>query len=259
MHTHDFSELVIVVGGRGVHLTGEAAVPVARGDVFIINGGIAHGYRGLENLRLYNVLFDLDRMGLPLFDLWESPVFWTLFRVDPARRAGNKPIEHLHLDEARLEAVVALVRRDQELEARTEAPAQFLRMAVFMELVALLISYFEADYRDADRSGYRLGKVFAYIEANLSRNPSTAELCAVGALSESSLLRACRELTGLSPKRFHAERRLRRAADLLDRGDSSVTDIAYALGYGDSNYFCRRFRQRYGLSPIEYRRRAKKG
>ena len=56
IHTHDFSELVIVLKGHGTHFTGKNEFQVGAGDLFVIHGDLAHGYRDLDNLVLINVL-----------------------------------------------------------------------------------------------------------------------------------------------------------------------------------------------------------
>ena len=78
-------------------------------------------------------------------------------------------------------------------------------------------------------------------------------------LSETSLNRLCRRLTGstgfdLLQQRLalEARRRLIHAAD-------SVSGIASALGFKDSAYFSRFFRRHSGVSPHEFRRRHRGG
>ncbi len=55
---------------------------------------------------------------------------------------------------------------------------------------------------------------------------------------------------------YITERRLTRAAQLLAvESDLSVTKVAYSVGFSDSAYFSRRFHDRFGLSPSQYRQR----
>lgn len=36
--------------------------------------------------------------------------------------------------------------------------------------------------------------------------------------------------------------------------DKNVSEIAYAVGFTDANYFTRAFTQEYGITPTEYRK-----
>ena len=57
--------------------------------------------------------------------------------------------------------------------------------------------------------------------------------------------------------RYLTRLRVENAARLLCASRLSVTEIALATGFESSNYFSHVFRAQMGLSPKEYRRRAK--
>ncbi|MEG0126989.1 MAG: helix-turn-helix domain-containing protein [Clostridia bacterium] len=47
------------------------------------------------------------------------------------------------------------------------------------------------------------------------------------------------------------------AARRLLKGEERISDIAYGVGYEQPNYFSRCFKEIFGLSPQEYRRRSR--
>jgi AraC-like DNA-binding protein len=51
------------------------------------------------------------------------------------------------------------------------------------------------------------------------------------------------------------ELRLRKAAELLARGDGRISDLAFACGFNDLSYFNRCFRRRFGFTPTAARGR----
>lgn len=57
-----------------------------------------------------------------------------------------------------------------------------------------------------------------------------------------------------SPYQYLMTRRIERAMTLLRRGDMSVTDICYAVGYGSLGTFTTRFTELVGVPPGRYRR-----
>jgi AraC family L-rhamnose operon transcriptional activator RhaR/AraC family L-rhamnose operon regulatory protein RhaS len=57
LHSHDFYELVFIISGRGTHFTKENEMPLRPGNLFIIVPGMAHGYKDVQDLVLYNILF----------------------------------------------------------------------------------------------------------------------------------------------------------------------------------------------------------
>ncbi|WP_374530719.1 helix-turn-helix domain-containing protein [Novosphingobium sp.] len=59
---------------------------------------------------------------------------------------------------------------------------------------------------------------------------------------------------GTTPSAYILERRLLRASDRLHGyHDESITEIAFELGFNDSAYFSRCFRQHFGVSPRDWR------
>ena len=78
-----------------------------------------------------------------------------------------------------------------------------------------------------------------------------AEFCN---LSTDQFRRNFERRTGMRPKRYIEEFKLRQAAELLICDTSSVAEIAARLGYHDPYHFSRRFKLFAGISPEHYRR-----
>jgi AraC family L-rhamnose operon transcriptional activator RhaR/AraC family L-rhamnose operon regulatory protein RhaS len=72
-------------------------------------------------------------------------------------------------------------------------------------------------------------------------------------MSKRSLARAFHEATGVPPIAYLIQLRINRAAAMLRSSTTSVTEIAFHVGFGDSNYFTRQFKKQTGLSPRRYR------
>ncbi|MCQ2224646.1 MAG: response regulator [Paludibacteraceae bacterium] len=62
-------------------------------------------------------------------------------------------------------------------------------------------------------------------------------------------------LVGLTPMEFIRETRLTHAAELIDNSDYNMTQITYMIGMSDSRYFSRCFKQKFGVTPTEYKNR----
>jgi len=80
---------------------------------------------------------------------------------------------------------------------------------------------------------------------------------AVASRAGLDLWQFCRKfkaVTGMTCSEFIAERRMREARRLLAREDLLVKEVAYRVGFDDSNYFSRRFKRFVGKSPTSYRK-----
>lgn len=77
------------------------------------------------------------------------------------------------------------------------------------------------------------------------------------AVSRSVFFKKLKTLTGLAPIEFIKEMRVKRAAQLIESGDYNMTQIAYMVGINDPRYFSKCFKQRFGMTPTEYKENAK--
>jgi AraC family transcriptional regulator len=76
-------------------------------------------------------------------------------------------------------------------------------------------------------------------------------------LSAFHFLRQFSKVLGVTPHQYLVRSRLRRAARLLADDGRSITDIAFAVGFGDLSNFVRTFHRAAGVSPRTFRRAAK--
>ncbi|WP_224365077.1 AraC family transcriptional regulator [Hyalangium versicolor] len=67
-------------------------------------------------------------------------------------------------------------------------------------------------------------------------------------------LRRFRDQVGTSPYRALTELRLERSAKLLRTSSATVLEVCLSCGFGDPSRFARMFRQRYGCTPLRFRR-----
>ena len=73
-------------------------------------------------------------------------------------------------------------------------------------------------------------------------------------VSAGHLSREFKESYGESLYSYLMTRRIERAMTLLRRGDLSVTEVCFAVGYGSLGTFTTRFTELVGVSPGRYRR-----
>jgi signal transduction histidine kinase/DNA-binding response OmpR family regulator/ligand-binding sensor domain-containing protein len=73
------------------------------------------------------------------------------------------------------------------------------------------------------------------------------------AVSRSVFFKKLKSLTGLSPIEFIKEMRMKRAIELIKKGEFSMAQISYMVGINDPRYFSKCFKQKMGMTPTEYR------
>jgi AraC family transcriptional regulator len=98
-----------------------------------------------------------------------------------------------------------------------------------------------------------LAKVEEYIDANLHRDLTLAELARVSGYRRIYFLKLFRSATGTTPHQYLLQRRVKRVQQLLRR-DAALIDIASACGFSSQSHMTRTFRKTLGTTPAEFRR-----
>lgn len=95
----------------------------------------------------------------------------------------------------------------------------------------------------------------AYIQAHYSEPITRDGLARRLGLNADYLTLCFRKELGMTPVAYLNRFRVNQAKTLLLESDKTITEIALAVGFSDSGYFSRVFRQKVGQSPEAFRRR----
>ena len=98
-------------------------------------------------------------------------------------------------------------------------------------------------------------RVVRYIKSNRNREITSATLCREFSCSRSKLSLEFNKFMGKSIRDYINELRIEDAKTLLKHTSLTSTEIAYSVGYTDSNYFSSLFKKSTGLTPLAYRKR----
>ena len=71
-------------------------------------------------------------------------------------------------------------------------------------------------------------------------------------LSRVHLHRKMKALVGLAPRDFLKSVRLKRAAELLKKRNTNISQVGYIVGFSSPGQFSDSFRKYFGCSPTEY-------
>lgn len=251
IHSHDFHEMMIVVGGVAVHHMGDRHETISMGDLFVIPPGYQHGYDVPENsgVQVLNVLFDWNRMTVNTRDLELIPGFHALFSV----KLDSHFEPHLKLPPKDLAAVNAMV---ETIEAEQEelAPGyEFFCETKFRELVVFLARRYSHVATPSGKNVLKLGELISYMEKHLGDDLRFEELAKAVHMSPTSLRRTFQETFNCSPMAYLQQLRVKRAMLLLADPLKTISDVAFQVGFNDSGYFSRVFRQETGETPKTFR------
>ena len=99
-----------------------------------------------------------------------------------------------------------------------------------------------------------MARVNALIEAHLEdEDYGVHALSQALKYSRAQVHNKLKALTGISTSAYIRHKRLAHARTLLERGTQTISEVAYAVGFRDPDYFSRVFRQEFGVTPTAYR------
>lgn len=254
-HWHDEFEIGYVAEGSILYKTNHHEFILNSGDGIFINSGVPHYLHPVEEGRKVNLhthFFDkLFLAGSPgsLFDIeYITPVQ-----------------EQKHLDAVPLYQNSAEGRRF--LEKMQQAEMLCLKEEKFFELRlrSLLSELWETIYtwameKKTGEKSYnsledeRIKKMLSYIQTHYEEKITANELAEEAYISERECYRLFRNSLGTTPTEFMISLRLQKAQELLRYTEKSIIEIAHETGFGTSSYFCKLFKQKYHLTPNQYRK-----
>jgi AraC family transcriptional regulator len=94
-----------------------------------------------------------------------------------------------------------------------------------------------------------LRRVQDYINDQLDRDLSLAELAAIAGYCPTYFARQFKQATGLAPHQYLIHRRVERARALLESGQLTVAEVAQRVGFADQSHLDRHFKHLLGVSP----------
>ena len=97
-------------------------------------------------------------------------------------------------------------------------------------------------------------KITKMIEDNMSDfelNVNT--LCEISGISSKQLYRKIKSMTGMTTVAYIRDQRLKKAASLLAKGNFTVSEVMYMVGFSNPSYFTRCFTEEYKIPPSEYK------
>ena len=233
-HNHDYYEIEYICHGSGIQIINGKPQNVTKGDVIIFRLSDVHKYYTNDTMDVVNICFRGD--FLILFEKSEIATTTVLHIPESEQQEVEMLISLLHAE--------SNAQRDLYTEAIHHC---FRLFVIFLE---------RNGYRDCEENR-RWNKFFTYLSMNY-KTITLDEAAGEMHLNKNYFCRLFREKTGTTFVSYVNHLKITEAIQLLTSSDMPVNTIWMTVGFKQSKYFYKLFRQETGVTPQQFRLSSKK-
>lgn len=231
---HNFHEAVLVLQGQLNHSVNGKSLTQEKGQLLYLPNESSHSLQS-SGAEFLNVLMPLD---------WLEDGGITL-------PAGE--IKLIDLSPEELQYLIDLYERFSMNTEHNLAHIQYFRM--ILTLAEWILTWYHKDTKeDLREEPDWMTRARRALASGEWRPESVQELADLCHISPEHLSRSWKNHTGRSPVRYLNDLKLEKAARLLQISNHTIEYVAEQAGFDSAGYFFQKFRQRYSMSPAQYRR-----
>lgn len=252
-HWHDELELLIVTEGAAVCATDREQAVLQTGEGCFFNADVLHAVwkEGNGVCRLHSMSFHPRLVGGAV-----ESVFWQKY-ILPL-------VENKQLQMRRFSAEDGEILREIETAWRScvDEPVGYELLtrnalsAVILHLMAYLPKGTASLSKRALLREERIKLMLDYIRSHLGDAITVAQIASAASVSESECVRCFRSAIHTPPIQYVKQYRLQKAMELLKETDKRINEIGEECGFQEMSYFAKAFRELYGLTPTEFRKKS---
>jgi AraC family transcriptional activator of pobA len=215
----------------------------------IVPAGTVHSFRFREETRGFVLTVNLDRLSIIAGPVHQALIESLFLRPRTIDLQSNQGLA------ARTTALLdCLLRESRQPEGLPETIGGWLACCALLTLAAGATS--KAASEPHGSADFELLRAFrSLVEGHYTAHWAIERYARELGISETSLNRLCRRLTGSTGFDLIQQRLALEARRRLSYSGGSISSVANELGFKDSAYFSRFFRRHGGVSPAEFRRR----
>lgn len=255
-HRHNYIEMLYVVQGQLITIiNGTKRISMSDGDILFLNQYASHEILPAKKNDIsvnFIILPEFFRYPISIMDkenILMDFIISSLSKTNPVsdyiyvQTKDILPVENL---------IENMIWTLIDKTASSHTILQISMGLIFLNLsrYAKLINRNESDSSNLKLLFYILN----YIENNY-QNGNIKSIANSSGYPSYYISRLLKKSTGLNFKELLQKRKLQQAVYLLEHTILSIELIIERIGYENSSYFYRKFREQYGCSPNEYRNR----
>lgn len=258
-HSHDYIEMIYMCSGSTTHMiNGTKQVVLEKGDLLFLNQHAVHEIEPAGEFDLAVNFIILPEFFDKAFAMIEEENVIRDFMVGFLRKKSGSA-DFIYFRVADLLPVQNLIENMIWSLVHRQSNVRNINQTTMGLLMLTLTNYTER-IEGQSAAQYEKGLMFTvlrYVEEHY-KNGSLTELAEQMNQSVAGLSRLIKQQCGRNFQQLMQQKRFSQASFLLMTTTLSVEEIILAVGYDNSSYFYRVFREKYGMTPKQYRKKCAK-
>lgn len=252
-HSHNYIEMVYMCKGSTTHIINGKEVVLNSGEILLLNqNAVQEILPAMEDDIAVNFIILPQFFDQTLQLMGEQQNLIREFLVD-CLRSNQSDVGYLHFTVSDILPIQNLIENLIWTLANDQPNKRFINQYTMAVLFLQLMNHTDKITSGGDFAEQWLTlSVLKYVEENYKYGELT-ELAAQLHYDVYWLSREIKRLTGSNFTELIQIKRLNHAAFLLKNTSLSVAEIAVHVGYENSSYFHRIFREKYGMTPRKFR------
>ncbi|KKB35346.1 AraC family transcriptional regulator [Bacillus thermotolerans] len=248
LHWHDEIQFVLVVKGEAGFQINEERIAVRKGDGLFINSGCLHMAEDKNNSGCSYVCLNVA----PHFILSQE-LFATY--IAPYIQATNLPYLYIDASEPWGKNILDAVANVHQLIQ----PPPYYEMDITLQLTLiwrnLIVNGFRLEYDQTEMvKSHRMKEMLHWIHEHYAEKITLDHIARAGQLSRSECCRYFKRMLNTTPLRYVTDYRIQKSLILLQQPQSTVTEVAYQVGFNSTSYFIDQFRKSMNMTPLAYKK-----
>ena len=252
-HWHDWIELNYIEEGSFHMHTPETDLDAGQGEVVFINRNIMHAYDFPTPVNYYSYTFDSRFLAGEYGSCVDRKYF------SPILSSRNLSVLHIKPDTARrirmVESILHLTDVLREEPYGFELTVRDIMSRFFLMLLQETGDILEGERKGNSRDLERMKQMLQYIYEHFSEPIGLEEIAGAAGIGPRECTRCFHRSINRPPVRFLIEYRAQMAAMRLERTGESISSIAEQCGFVSDSYFGKIFKDIYGCTPRDYRKK----
>ena len=251
-HTHAYIELVYNSSGSALHFVNGIPHNMKKGDLLLIDRGSTHSLKPCSYVKYCNIMLRpsfLDK-SLDDGDGLDAVLSMEEFRSFLSQIRKGQRLIHFGTEEQKKVEFLIYVTLEEQSD-KHNSTAQMQRSALHMLLTMIFRKMSECTRFSVDN------RLLEYLDTHFPEKLTAEMLANRCGYTKEHFSRKFKQYTGMNFCAYLNGLRLDRAKELLATTEKTVDEIIYESGFASRGEFFGKFRQKFGESPLQFRKSQK--